>query len=83
MIKPTESEFRALTQLKSPGLIGVVEVIRRELAATDKALRDTHEEVSLRQLQGRAKLCEEFLSLVEGSPETLEKMARPKERAFI
>ena len=83
LTKPTEPELRALAQLKAPGMIGIVELLRRELASTDKVLRDTHDEVSLRQLQGRAKLLEEFLSTVDSSTETLEKLSRPKERGFV
>ena len=83
LTKPTESELRALASLKHPQMIPVVELLRRELVSTDKLLRDTHDEVSLRQLQGRAKLLEEFMSTVDSSNETLEKLARPKQRAVI
>ena len=80
IVKPLDTELRALIWSRTAGN-GITELFKRELAATDKALRDTHDEVALRQLQGRAKLCEEFLALVEKADQYQDKLEQAKARS--
>jgi len=75
LTKPTAQALRSLLGFsRQTGWTEVEQMFKDELSKTYEMLADSADEVLIRQLQGRAKLIREFLSLVHDAPRTLEKL---------
>lgn len=75
LTKPSAQALRSLTGFsRQTGWAAVDQMFKDELSKTYEMLADSADEALIRQLQGRAKLIREFLSLVHDAPRTLEKL---------
>lgn len=75
LTKPSAQALRSLTGFsRQTGWAAVDQMFKDELSKTYEQLAEGADEAYLRQLQGRAKLIREFLSLVQDAPRTLEKL---------
>ena len=78
LIKPTAQALRSLTGFsRQTGWAAIEQMFKDELSKTYEQLAEGADEAYLRQLQGRAKLIREFLSLVQEAPVILEKLGAP------
>jgi hypothetical protein len=71
---PSPAELKALHALgNQTGWPEVREFLEGELIAVHRLLSEAKDDVTLRQMQGRAQLIREFLKLVSGARQALEK----------
>lgn len=75
LTKPEHMALRALYSFSNhAGWDDVSKFLEGELNATYRALATAADEVTLRQMQGRARFIQEFTSLVRDAAKQLEKL---------
>lgn len=76
MSQITFSIANAFSKLRAPDFEPVLTYLRAERQDAMELMTRLSDEQSWRQLQGKAKLIEELLTLVETSPELMAKLQR-------
>lgn len=77
LLRPTESQLRALDSLARQPVWDVVEqMLKEDLLKTQAQLSGARDIVEIRQLQGRIQWVEQFLKAVADAPNAL-KRAQP------
>lgn len=75
LTKPTAQALRSLYSFsRQTGWADVDQMFKDELARTYEMLAESRDDAILRQLQGRAQLIREILSLAQSAQATLEKL---------
>lgn len=73
--KPQPEFFRGLViTTRQPGWVPVKQGLEAELQALYERMRDTRDDVDLRQLQGRAQALKDFLAIADAAPQLLDKL---------
>lgn len=75
LTKPSRQALRSLYSVsQSPSWVEIDKLFKEELQKSYEYLADSRDELTLRQLQGRIKLIQEFLDVVQEAPRLLEKL---------